>query len=321
MTRSPAAAPPPPVVVVAGPTAAGKTPLAVELAEQFAGEILNADSMQVYRYLEIGTAKPSPQLRSRVPHHLYDIAKPNQAYDAGRYSRDARRIAADIHGRAKRVFLCGGTGLYIRSFLEGLLNAAPADPVLRKQLQAEAQRAAERGDGGALHRRLASRDPESAARIHANDRARTIRALEILDGTGIPASELRSAHGFRKCPYRVLYLVVDPGREALDARIERRAQEMIEAGLLREARALRRKGYGPELRPLQSIGYRHITPVVDGQQTLDQAQAAIARDTRRFARRQRTWFRGVPGAVWIHPERTDEVRRRVARFLGEPDPP
>ena len=135
----------PPVVVVAGPTAAGKTPLAVDLAEQFEGEIVNADSMQVYRYLEIGTAKPSRELRSRVPHHLYDIANPDQSYDAGRYGRDARRAAAAIHRRAKSVFLCGGTGLYIQSFLRGLLNTTAADPALRGRLEAEARRAAEGG--------------------------------------------------------------------------------------------------------------------------------------------------------------------------------
>jgi tRNA dimethylallyltransferase len=310
------------VVVVAGPTAAGKSALAMELAVRLGGEIVNADSMQVYRYLDIGTAKPSLADRARVAHHLIDVVTPDVPYDAGRYAREARSAAASIHARGALVLLTGGTGLYIRAFLEGLIDDAPADAALRQRLAAEARSAAAAGDPERLHRRLATLDPEAAQRIHAHDLRRTIRALELVEHSGIPASRLRALHGFGDRPYRVLYLVLDPGREELDRRIDARAEAMIRAGLLQECRALRDRGYGPELRPLQAIGYRHLMPVVDGSDTLANALRAMQRDTRKFARRQRTWFRGVGSAVWIDPSeaRAATVATRVAAFLAAEEP-
>jgi tRNA dimethylallyltransferase len=306
----------PPVVVVTGPTAAGKTAVAIELALRFGGEIVNADSVQVYRYLDIGTAKPSLAERARVPHHLLDVVRPDEAYDAGRYSSDARTAAAEIHRRGGTVFLVGGTGLYIRAFLEGLLADAPADPALRAELEREAARAAEQGDPQRLHRRLAALDPEAGRAIHPHDLRRVVRGLELLERTGKAPSALRAAHGFEDRPFRVLYLVLDPGVATLDARIDARAEAMIEAGLLRECRWLREQGYGPALRPMQSIGYRHLMPVVDGLETLAGALVEMRRDTRRFARRQRTWFRAVPGAEWMHPDERAAIEKRVEEFLA-----
>lgn len=305
----------PPVVVIAGPTAAGKSGVAIELALRFGGEIVNADSMQVYRFLDIGTAKPSLADRARVPHHVIDVVTPDVPYNVGRYVRDARSAAAAIHARRGVVFLTGGTGLYIRAFLEGLIDDPGAGSELRRRLERDAERAREEGDPARLHRRLAAVDPVAAERIHPNDLRRTIRALELATLHGAPASQLRARHAFADRPYDVLYLVLDPGREALDRRIDARAAAMIEAGLLRECRALREMGYGPELRPLRAIGYRHIMPVVDGSDTLANALVAMQRDTRHFARRQRTWFRGVASAVWVHPDRDDAIRARVAAFL------
>jgi tRNA dimethylallyltransferase len=306
----------PPVVVVTGPTAAGKTAVAIELALRFGGEIVNADSVQIYRYLDIGTAKPSLAERARVPHHLLDVVPPDEAYDAGRYCEEARAAAATIHASGGVVFLVGGTGFYIRAFLEGLLADAPADPALRADLEHEAARAAEQGDPHRLHRRLAALDPEAGRTIHPHDLRRVVRALELLERTGRPPSALRAAHRFADRPFRVLYLVLDPGVAELDARIDARAAAMIEAGLLRECRWLREQGYGPELRPLQSIGYRHVLPVVDGLETLAGALEGMRRDTRRFARRQRTWFRGVPEAEWVHPDERATIEKRVAEFLS-----
>lgn len=304
----------PPVVVVAGPTAAGKSAVAIELALRFGGEIVNADSMQVYRYLDIGTAKPSLADRARVPHHLIDVVTPDVEYNAGRYSREARSAAAQIHARRGIVLLTGGTGLYIRAFLEGLIEDFDADRELRASLERDADRAAREGDPERLHRRLGELDPNAAARIHPNDRRRTVRALELALRHGAPASQIRARHAFADRPYRVLYLVLDPGREELDRRIDARAQGMIDAGLLQECRALRELGYGPELRPLQAIGYRHVMPVVDGQDTLVNALAGMRRDTRQFARRQRTWFRAVGDAVWTHPDDREQIAARVASF-------
>ena len=306
-----------PVVVIAGPTAAGKSEIAIDLVLRFGGEIVNADSMQVYQGLDIGTAKPSLADRARVPHHLLDVVPPDVVYNAGRYSREARSAAAAIHARSGVVFLTGGTGLYIRSFLEGLIHDGDPDPELRARLEREAKRAAEEGDPGRLHRRLTVLDPEAALRIHPNDLRRTVRALELVTHGGVPASQLRAQHGFSDRPFRTLFLVIDPGRDALDARIDARAEAMIRAGLLQECRALRERGYGAALRPMQAIGYRHLMAVVDGQDTLDNALAAMRRDTRQFARRQRTWFRAVPDAIWLTPDNSREIESRVRAFLDK----
>ena len=306
----------PPVVVVTGPTASGKTPIAIEIARRIGGEIVNADSMQVYRYMDVGTAKPSLEQRAQVPHHLLDVVTPDVAYSAGRYAEEARKAAAEIHARGKIVVLTGGTGLYIRAFLEGLLETGEADPELRADLQGQHRAAVEAGDPLRLHRRLAKIDPEAAGRIHPNDIRRIIRALEIAGSLGESASSLRAEHGFGDRPYRTLHLALDPGREALAERIDRRCGEMIENGLLREARALRERGYGPELRPLQAIGYRHMTPVVDGADTLANALRVMRRDTRHFARRQRAWLRKVPDVRWQQPDEVDAIFTAVESFAN-----
>ena len=309
----------PPVVVVTGPTASGKTPLAIEIAQQFGGEIVNADSMQVFRYMDVGTAKPSLDQRAQVPHHLLDVVTPDVPYSAGRYAEEARKVAAEIHGRSKIVVLAGGTGLYIRAFLEGLLETGEADPVLRAELEDQNRAAVEAGDPQRLHRRLAKVDPEAADRIHPNDVRRIIRALEIAGRVGEPASSLRAEHAFADRPYRTLHLALDPGREALAARIDRRCGEMIENGLLREARALRERGYGPELRPMRAIGYRHMTPVVDGADTLANAIEVMRRDTRHFARRQRTWLRKVANVRWQRPDELQAILAAVESFASGRD--
>ena len=307
----------PPVVVVTGPTASGKTPLAIAIAERFGGEIVNADSMQVYRYMDVGTAKPSLEQRAQIPHHLLDVVTPDVPYSAGRYAEEARKAAAEIHAREKLVVLTGGTGLYIRAFLEGLMAIGEADPQLRAELNAQNRAAVEAGDPRRLHRRLEKIDPEAADRIHPNDARRIIRALEIAGRIGEPASSLRAEHGFGDRPYRTLHLALDPGREALIERIDRRCGEMIENGLLREARALRERGYGPELRPMRAIGYRHMTPVVEGSDTLAHALEEMRRDTRRFARRQRTWLRKVADVRWYEPDEPEAIFAAVEAFLTD----
>jgi tRNA dimethylallyltransferase len=303
----------PPVVVVTGPTASGKTSFAIEIARRFDGEIVNADSMQVYRWMDIGTAKATPAQQAEVPHHLLDIVAPDVAYNAARFHQDARAAAERIHGRGKLVVLTGGTGLYIRVFLEGVVRGAAPDPEFREGLEREHARAVEAGEPDRLHQRLVEVDPDAAERIHPNDLRRTIRALEIARQGGV-ASERRRAHGFNDRPYRSLHLALDPGREVLSERIDRRCSEMIEAGLLQEVRDLRDRRYGPELPSMQSIGYRHIQPVVAGSDTLANALVAMQRDTRRFARRQRTWLRGVPECVWLDPSEAERGHDLVAAF-------
>ena len=260
--------------------------------------------MQVYRGLDIGTAKPSLQERTTVPHHLIDVVSPDQAFSAGRYARAARTVIADIHARGRLPLLVGGTGLYIRAVLHGLIEDVEADPELRDQLESEAEEAVAAGDPGRLHRRLAERDPAAAARIHPNDTRRVVRALEIAAETGREASEVRQDHGFDDAPYRVLHLALEWEREALYERIDRRCEAMIEQGLLQELRSLQEAGYGPDLRPMRAIGYRHLWPVVRGEDTLAAALPVLQRDTRHFARRQLTgcarcptscgWTRRIP---------------------------
>lgn len=305
----------PPVVVVTGPTASGKSAAALRLAARFDAEIVSADSMQVYRGLDIGTAKPSLVERARVPHHLLDVVTPDVAYNAGRYAREARAAAAAIHGRGRLVLLVGGTGLYIRAFLLGLLEGRGADPELRQRLEAEHAAAVAAGDPLRLHRRLQEDDPEAAARIHPHDLRRVIRALELVAEKRLPVSRVWSDHGFSDRPFRALQLALDPGTEALDARTDARCIAMIEQGLLREVRGLLER-YPPTLRPFEAIGYRHMIPVAEGLDVIPNALEAMQRDTRRFARRQRTWLRGVPETRWLHPEDEDALVHAVERFLA-----
>ncbi len=300
------------VVVVAGPTAAGKTALALELAERFDGEIVNADSMQVYRGMDVGTAKPSLEERTRIPHHLLDVVTPDVQYNAGRFAEEARAAAERIRARGKRVFLVGGTGLYVRAFLEGFSARVPRNTELRAELEREDERRSRGGEPHWLHARLAELDPASADRLHPNDRVRLIRAIELAESTGRPASEQRERAEPRD---RVLHLVLDPGTEELKIRIDARCEAMIDGGLLQEVRNLREEGYGPELPSMRAIGYRHLQPVVDGVEILANVVGELKKDTRQFARRQRTWLRGVANAEWFHPDEADSLLARVTSFL------
>jgi len=308
----------PAIVIVTGPTGSGKTPVAIDLAQRFNGEIVNADSMQVFRHMDIGTAKPTLEQRATVPHHMIDVVTPDIPYSAGRYANETRAVLADLHARGKSVFLTGGTGLYIRAVVEGLLSGAPADLELRSELEAEHESAIQEGDPLRLHRRLENADPRAAAKIHPNDLRRVIRALEIHAQSGQTASKLREDHGFGERRYRLLHLALDPGREELATRIDDRCRAMIDEGLLQEVRGLRRQGYGPDLRPMQSIGYRHLNTVADGHDTLEMALEAMQRDTRHFARRQRTWLRKIEGVEWVSPTEIETMNALIEAFL-KPD--
>ncbi len=303
-----------PVVVIGGPTASGKTAVAIELAVRFGGEIVNADSMQVYRGMDVGTAKPSAAERASVPHHLIDIVAPDEAYHAARFADDAAAAIAAIRGRGRVPVLTGGTGLYIRAALFGLHSGVGRDPGFRKALESEHARATAAGEPARLHQRLAEVDPTSAARLHPNDLVRIIRALEIHATTGRSATAVYRETTPR-ARYDALFLALDPGREALALRIDARCEAMIAGGLLQEMRRLRDAGYGPELASMRAIGYRHMQPVIDGQATLANVLDAMKRDTHQFARRQRTWFRGEAGVEWMDPSQSGAIAARVEAFL------
>lgn len=283
------------VLIIVGPTASGKTDLAVRLAEQLGGEIVNADSMQVYRGMDIGTAKPSPELRKRVPHHLIDIREPDMDFSASDFRQEAARAIADIAGRGKRPIIVGGTGLYIRALLRGLVDSPSGAGKVRGELEEEA---GARG-GEEMLEELALVDPVTAARLHPHDLVRIIRALEVYRLTGVPISRQRLAHGFREDHYLPLKIGLSVERAELYDRINRRVERMMAEGLVDEVRALLERGFAPALKSMRSIGYRQICGYLTGEYPLEEAVRLIKRDSRRYAKRQTTWFKGDNEIYWV----------------------
>jgi len=302
----------PRLVALVGPTAGGKTELAVALALRLDAEIVSVDSRQVYRRLDVGTAKPDRAARAAVPHHLLDVVEPDRSFDAARFATLGRAAVADVVARGKSVLLCGGSGLYLRALTEGLCPAPPADAAIRAVLAAEL---AVRGVA-ALHDELRAHDPAAAARIAPRDAVRITRALEVQRLTGRPLSEWQQAHAFTDRPYDVLVLVLCPPAEELEARIARRAAAMWDGGLIAETEAVLAAGFAPTLRPLQAIGYREAQQFLRGE--LDRAAALeqIRLATRQYAKRQRTWFRALPDATWLDgSESVESIVQRVDVFL------
>jgi len=292
------AAPLPPLLAIVGPTGTGKSALALELAQALGAEIVNLDSRQIYRGLDIGSAKPSAAERALAPHHLYDVVAPDEPFDCARYRELARAAIADIHARGRAVVLVGGTGLYLKALRHGLFPGPPRDSALRMRLES-----LERDTPGALHVRLAAVDPAAAARLHPRDRLRVIRALEVHELTGRPLSDWQAAHGFRALELDIITIGLALDRADLYARLHARCGDMIAAGLVDEVRRLREAGYGPALAPLRSIGYREIGDYLDAQCSLEQAVASMAQATRRLSKRQLTWFRADPYVRWFDAAR------------------
>jgi tRNA dimethylallyltransferase len=301
----------PRIIVICGPTAAGKTAAGIEVARAVGGEIVSADSMQVYRYMDIGTAKPTAAEQAAVRHHLIDVADPDEPFDAAAYMTRARRALAELIRRGRPPVVVGGTGLYIKALLYGLFRSEARNRDVRARLRAEADAAGT----AALHARLEACDPEAAARLHPNDRARILRALEVFEVTGRPISELQRAHRFGEAPFRALKIGLSLERETLYRRIDRRVEAMLAAGLEAEVRGLLARGYGPQLKPMQSIGYSHMAACIAGRVDMGECIRTLQRDTRRFAKRQLTWFRADAEIVWMTPDRTTEMIQRSKRFL------
>ncbi len=299
------------VAVLVGPTAVGKTGAALRLAGGLGAEIVNADSLQVYRELDVGTAKPTAAERARVPHHLVDVADPPEPFDAARYCREGREALARLHHRGVPPLVVGGTGLYIKALLYGLFEEGAPRREIRERLRRDLQ------DLGldSLHRRLAILDQSTAARLHPNDSYRIMRALEVMEATGRPLSELFAAHRFRESPYRVLKLGLARPREELAARIEARVEAMVAQGLLKEVEDLLSR-YPLDLKPLQSLGYRHLIRFLQGEWSLKEAIERLKIDTRHYAKRQLTWFKADPEVRWFHPAQVDEMAACLKEFFG-----
>ncbi len=288
----------PALTVIAGPTAAGKSALALEIAEREGAEIVSADSQAVYRYFDVGTAKPDAGALARVPHHLVSVVDPLERFSAARFQCLADAAIREATMRGRRVLVVGGTGLYIRALLHGLSVGTP-NPVVRARLQSDAQRLSP----GEMHARLAQLDPESARRIAVADAVRVVRALEICEVTGQPASSAQRAHGFAENRYPYTLWFLDPPRDALLKAITTRTRAMFARGLVAEVEALVRRGYR-DAPAMASVGYRQALGVVDGRLSTARAEADTERETRAYAKRQRTWFRREPGARFVTPPYT-----------------
>jgi tRNA dimethylallyltransferase len=313
------------LLVLCGPTAVGKTELSLLVSEKYACEIISVDSMQVYRHMNIGTAKPTVAERSRIPHYLIDIVNPDENYTLGRFVSDAETAVQAIRDHGKIPLLVGGTGLYFKGFLNGVFaeNKIVAEKgrgggnreitALRHSLR---QRLHEKGSE-TLHRELAEVDPESAARIHPNDTQRLLRGLEIYHLTGTKWSEHLAGQVNSPSRYRTLKLGLTRPRKNLYERIDQRVMQMVTLGLLAEVKNLLAMGYDKNLKSMQSIGYRHMINFIENKWSWEKTLELLARDTRHYAKRQYTWFNNDPEIIWYDVNDTDMILRAIASFIAQ----
>ncbi len=310
--RSRNAAKLPPAILLMGPTASGKSALALEIAEHFECEIISVDSAQIYRHMDIGTAKPSPAERSRVPHHLIDVVEPHESYSAARFRDDATALMREITERGKTPLLVGGTMLYFKALTEGLNELPEADPTIRLVIDTMAE---EKGWTG-VHAELARADPQAAARIQPNDAQRIQRALEIYYLTGKTMTELLAKPKYVYLPYRTcsIALSVEP-RERLYERIAERFEVMLELGLISEVRNLRRTyALEPDMTSMRCVGYRQVWGYLDGEYSLATLREKAITATRQLAKRQMTWLRATPDLTWFAAT-SEDLREQVFAHL------
>lgn len=307
-----------PLVAILGPTGSGKTALSLEVAGAFGGEIVNCDSLQVYRHFDVGTAKLAEAERRGIPHHLIDIVDPGEVFTAGEYARRGRAVVAEISARGRLAVICGGTGFYLRALLDGLFEGPSRDAELREKLAAR-----ERRRPGSLHRLLGRLDAEAACKIHPRDIPKLTRALEVRVLARRPISELfrEGRSGLRG--YRALKLALQPDRPALYERLDARCRAMFEGGLIDEVRAILALGFPPGAKPFESHGYKQALALVRGEMSFEEALEQAQRNTRRYAKRQMTWFRREASVEWIQgfgddPSVRQKVLDRAREYLTIP---
>ena len=302
-----------PLVIICSPTATGKTELAIKLASVFGGEIISADSLQVYRYLDIGTAKPSIDQWKKTRHHLIDVVNPDEEFNAAIYTGQARIIIDDLFHQGKPVFVVGGTGLYIRALLRGIIDTPAVDDKIRNHYHGLRDLHGKEY----LFKLLQQRDAQAALRIKPNDSIRVIRALEVLEQSGESIIEMQKRHSFADCPYVTYKIGLQFDRKELKNRIAVRTEKMIEAGLLDEVKSLLGSGYSEKLKPLQSLGYKEVIEFLNGKYDWENALDLIARNTWHYAKRQMTWFAADKEINRHNPDNLDDIKINVETFWKE----
>lgn len=303
-----------PLLVLTGPTAVGKTELSLKLAEAVDGSIISADSMQVYRHLDIGSAKIMPEERRGIPHYLIDVLEPTEDFDVTIFQKLARDAMREIWEEGRIPILVGGTGFYIQAVLRDIDFS---DDAGRSTFRKRMEQIAEKEGPAALHRLLEERDPESAQAIHPNNIRRTIRALEYFEETGEPISAHNAEQRLKESPYTYLYFVLNDDRQRLYERIDRRVDRMIASGLVDEVKSLAAMGVTEECGSMKGLGYKELFPYLRGEETLGEAVDIIKRDTRHFAKRQLTWFRREKDVIWIDKPAFDYDEDRMLRYMLE----
>jgi len=299
------------IIVICGPTGIGKTSFAISLAKKVNGEIIGADSMQIYKYMSIGTAKPEPEELKQIRHHLVDFLDPKKDFDAGKYVKKADKAIEDITSRGKIPIIAGGTGLYIRALLHGLIRSESINEKIVLQLTRELE------DKGPLFlfEKLEKCDPSAAKKIHPNDSFRVIRALEVFKTSGDKISDRQKSHNFNVQRYQSIKLGLFMDRDKLYNRINKRVDIMLDQGLLAEVTSLLKNGYSLDLKPMQSIGYKHMAMFIKNDVTWEEAIRLLKRDTRRYAKRQFTWFNKDKEIHWFKPNEIDPAQILVKDFL------
>jgi tRNA dimethylallyltransferase len=305
-----------PLVIINSPTATGKTELAINLALEFGGEIISADSLQVYRYLDIGTAKPSREQRNKVKHHLIDVVDPDEEFNAAVFAEQARTIISNLAGKGKPVFVVGGTGLYIRALLRGIIETPTVDENIRNYYR----RLRDRNGKEYIYGLLQQRDADTARRINPNDSVRVIRALEVLEQTGESISAKQKRHSFSDCPYKTCKIGIQLAREELKQRIIMRTEKMIADGLMDEVKSILDRGYSYKLKSLQSLGYKQVIGFLHKKYDWENALNLIKRDTWHYAKRQLTWFAADKEINWFYSDSFEKIKKNIEIFWKENSP-
>lgn len=300
-----------PLVIINSPTATGKTQLAVNLALEFGGEIISADSMQVYRYLDIGTAKPTMEERKGIKHHMIDMVNPDEEFNAALFAEKARMVIAELAGKGKPVFVVGGTGLYIRALLRGIIDTPDVDENIRNHYRQLRDTYGKKY----LYDMLLQKDAAAAAQINSNDSVRVIRALEVLKQTGESITIKQKKHSFADCPYTTYKIGIQVERKELKQRIELRTERMIKDGLLVEVKKVLAMGYSNNLKSLQSLGYKHVIGFLNKKYSWDEAINLIKRNTWQYARRQMTWFNADKEINWFNQNLLGEIKNMLEKRI------